>query len=341
MAYSLNYLKNFESFYLIKEEFKPPTKVKFLEYPKGILAELEKESPEAVEYLNAILAELDASEDAEHMSVQLQKQSQTGLSSEEMTTREAAFKNTADDKINFGKFKTLYYKITPFAEAVKDDTKLKERVAQLNTEIEEWDKANRSVFKFDNDVSDKVNNPDDSNKALNALKVILDKHKEIVCCVSGEFIGHTSVIGSSGKEGNAAANQTLSEGRAACIKNMFLAIMPEAKDWAITSVGKGQTEPIVTPDDTEDKQKQNRRVEFKINVTANAAPPPVIEKAKFNIVAYVIILGHTAGYKPPVAKPGGKPLKGNVWKLKKVGSWKSRIQCPDHRTFFQKLGISK
>lgn len=335
MAYSLNYLKDFQSFHNINEEFKPGKKVKFLEYPKGLLKELEAASPEAVEYLNAILAELDTKEGAEHLSVQLQKQSQTGLSSEEMTKREEAFKNTENEKIAFGKFKTLYYKITPFAEAVKDDKNLSDRVKDLNNEIAEWNKTNQSIFKFDNAVSNKVNNADDSNKALTALKTILDKHKEIVCCVAGEFIGHTSTPGDD------KVNQKLSEERAATIKNMFLAIMPEAKDWNITSLGKGKSEPLVTPDDTEEKQQQNRRVEFKIDVTAQNPPkePQQIEKAKFNIVAYVIILGHTSDYQPPVKKGGGGKEHGKVWdgKLAKVASWKKRIKCPDHRTFWQKL----
>lgn len=315
---SLQFLKSYNAYYTkVNEEFTPPKKVKFGEYPKGVLKELEKESPEGVAYLNSILAELDNQADADHLAVQLQRKSQIGLTKEQMEQKEAEFKKVDNLELELGKYIVVYYKTTTIAEAAKTDEKLKAHVDELISKVKEWNKKNETIFKFANDVSDKVNNPDESNKALNELKTIVESYKDVVCYVKCEFEGHTSTTG------DAAHNQTLSEGRANTIKNMFLAVVPEAKDWTIVATGKGASEPIVTPDDTEEKQQQNRRVEFKIDITSKDIPASSDEsKTRYNIDAYVIIIGHTPNF-----KPGGKPVV-KKWKVPKIGSWKSRIKCP-------------
>ena len=313
---SLQFLKSFEVYNKLNEDLVPPKKLKFWTDPKNLVQELMKEQggPAAVDYLNGILAELDALPEADKLSMVMKKIVKSDLSKEDMEKYEQEFKST-DDHITPGKYKYIFYKTVTLAEAAKTDTTLKTKIDELNGQLKVWNDKNEHIFAFANDVGDKVTNVDETKKALTELKDILDKHKEIVCCVTGEFEGHTSTTG------DAAHNQTLSEQRANTVKNMFLEVMPEAKTWSIVSLGKGATEPLVTPDDTEDKQKQNRRVEFKINVSTNPAGSTETQTApaKYTISGYALLLGHKPEYKDVKLPPQHKF---------KILNKKGKIPCP-------------
>lgn len=310
-------MQYFQSFKIF-EAYEPPKKIRFESFPKDAVTKLGNDSPEALEYLNAIIKELDAMQDANKLSLQLQLKGETGLTKAQMEEKEKEFKDIEKYKdgmpMDMGKYYVLYYKTQTFEEILKSDGDLKKKVDTMSNEIKGWNDKYESIFKFDNNVSDKVTNVDDTNKALGELKNILDKHKDVICCIKAEFEGHTSTAGEPDY------NVKLSQGRAETIKNMFFEVMPEAKAWHIVSTGKGEAEPLVTPDDTEEKAAKNRRVEFKLDVTGKEEAAPQTE-TKYNILCYVVILGKQIDY--------DKTYKVKIdHKLKKIGSWKSRIKCP-------------
>lgn len=311
-------MKYFQKFKLF-EAFEPPKKLKFTSFPKDAITKLGNDSPEGLAYLNEIIRQLDAMQDADKLSLQLQIKSESGLTLEQMQEREKKFKDLdqyADGMpIDFGKYYVIFYKTVSFNVALQNDGELKKKVDTMNREIEQWNKKNKTIFKFDNNVSDKVNNNDESKKALEELKTILDKHKDVISSVAAKFEGHTSTAGEPDY------NQKLSQGRAEAIKNMFFEIMPEAKEWNITAVGKGESEPLVSPDDTEEKAQQNRRVEFKVDVTGKEETEPKTT-TKYNILGYVIILGKVFDYEKVY-----KNIKVDR-RLKKIKDFKERVKCP-------------
>lgn len=69
-----------------------------------------------------------------------------------------------------------------------------------------------------------------------------------------EVAGHTDTVG------DAAANQRLSAARADSVKAYL--VQKGVAGGRLSPVGYGEERPVVTPDDTPDKQAQNRRVEF-------------------------------------------------------------------------------
>jgi len=88
--------------------------------------------------------------------------------------------------------------------------------------------------------------------AISALIAELQTFQEIE---SIEVAGHTD------SQGTDANNQSLSERRAATVRNRLAAAFPDA---AITSVGYGESQPIAS-NDTAEGRASNRRVEVNAN----------------------------------------------------------------------------
>ncbi len=90
-----------------------------------------------------------------------------------------------------------------------------------------------------------------SNDLLNDVARVLVDNPQIK---KVEVAGHTDTVGDAG------ANKRLSQSRANSVK-AYLVKKGVAAD-RLTPVGYGEEKPVVSPDDTKDKQAQNRRVEF-------------------------------------------------------------------------------
>jgi OOP family OmpA-OmpF porin len=103
------------------------------------------------------------------------------------------------------------------------------------------------------------------DKVQNLFNSLVDAKKQLTNAgVSGfkfEVSGHTDTTG------NANANKQLSEKRAAkIVKELVKKGIPEKE---IIAIGMGSTAPLVTPDDTKEKQAQNRRYEIRVRLLAN------------------------------------------------------------------------
>lgn len=85
---------------------------------------------------------------------------------------------------------------------------------------------------------------------LDAIAAMADPLRQ---AVSIDVVGHTST------EGDAAYNQGLSERRANAVGTEIGRVLP---GWGggIHPTGKGETEPVVNPDPTENERRSNRRV---------------------------------------------------------------------------------
>ena len=67
------------------------------------------------------------------------------------------------------------------------------------------------------------------------------------------------VVGYTDTDGSADTNQQLSDGRATVVRDALVELGLD--DAALTSVGRGEAEPVLADDGTEDKVA-SRRVEF-------------------------------------------------------------------------------
>lgn len=85
---------------------------------------------------------------------------------------------------------------------------------------------------------------------LDAIVAMADPLRQ---AVSIDVVGHTST------EGDAAYNQGLSERRANAVGTEIGRVLP---GWGgrIRPTGKGETQPVINPDTTEDERRRNRRV---------------------------------------------------------------------------------
>lgn len=97
---------------------------------------------------------------------------------------------------------------------------------------------------------------------------VLQAHPDVRMAVEG----HTST------EGRRAYNMKLSTRRAKSVKK-YLVDQGITGD-RIKSVGFGPNRPLVTPDDTEEKREQNRRIEFRITAGGNCKPCEKLEVGK-------------------------------------------------------------
>ena len=90
-----------------------------------------------------------------------------------------------------------------------------------------------------------------SEDALNEMYMFLERNKDVRI----KIIGHTDSVGSD------AANQKLSEGRAAAVReDLIKRGIDEAR---IEAEGRGESQPVDT-NDTEEGRQNNRRVEIEI-----------------------------------------------------------------------------
>ncbi len=90
-----------------------------------------------------------------------------------------------------------------------------------------------------------------SNDLLNDVARVLVDNPQIK---KVEVSGHTDSVGDAKK------NKALSQSRAESVKTYL--VKKGVAAGRLTPVGYGEEKPEVTPDDTKDKQAQNRRVEF-------------------------------------------------------------------------------
>lgn len=88
---------------------------------------------------------------------------------------------------------------------------------------------------------------------LDKLTMFLSDHPHLSLYITG----HTD------SQGNAVSNRRLSQRRADAIRQYILE-RGGFEDYRITAEGKGSDDPIVTPEETEEDQRINRRVEFEI-----------------------------------------------------------------------------
>jgi OOP family OmpA-OmpF porin len=76
--------------------------------------------------------------------------------------------------------------------------------------------------------------------------------------ISVEVGGHTDSVGSE------SYNQTLSERRAASVRDYVVSVEPSIAD-AVTTAGYGESQPIAD-NDTDEGRAENRRVEFVVSL---------------------------------------------------------------------------
>lgn len=329
MSYSLKIVKNYNDFLINEADAKKPPvdKLKIVRdtYTEDQLQKLNKEAFEYLKSAMTTLREDEAFKEMKGIKMILKKaKPMVGLTKEQADALGDQFKNSGEE-LMFGAepehFNTVYIDKKEFKEILEDKegAALKKEYDDLVAKISEWNTANAKIFKFDDGKGDKVNNPDESNNAITALKTILTGHDKILKSVSIEFIGHTSSTGDNAK------NQTLSENRAATVKNLFITAIPEAKNWNVTSIGKGETELLHT-DDASDKEKQqlNRRVEVKISAEFTGPKPPE-DKITYNCVVYGFILVELE--EPNTDKPKTSKSRSYKPKFKKLNP-KKLIPCP-------------
>lgn len=249
------------------------------------------------------------------------KKAQLNLSKEEADALVENFKKDTSIAIGDDQFNIAYIKEEPFSQILKDNVKLNNQYKELEAALTTWNTTNASAsFVFDNKKSDAVSNADVSNKALNDLKDILTKYQAIVKNVRVTFIGHSSTIP---VKDDPNGNVKLSQERAETVKNMFLNIYPDAKNFDIVSQGVGEKEPLF-PDDKNDKEKQakNRRVEVKITTDSEGGNLPE-ELVRYNAVLY--------GFTVVELQTDGKTTQHTIVKKKthfqKLNS-KGKIPCP-------------
>lgn len=321
----LQFVKKFDSYFVNEDKGDDkPKGPKVVWFNGGAsLDEIRGKSQEAYDYILEVTKILKTDPEyqkAPVIKMLFNKKAQVGLSEEAATKLVETFKTDTELKFGDDQFNTVFIDKKPFKTILEENVKLNTLYKEVEAAIEAWNKANAAVFNFDNNVSDKVNNADDSNKALNALKDIFIKYSTILKNVKVELSGHTSTIP---VKGDPNGNTKLSEGRASTIKNMLLAVYPEAKDFNITSVGKGEKEPIF-PDDKGDTEKQNknRRVEAKIITETQPEAPE--EKTTYNVVIYGFVLTEMDEQKKKVTQGTVPKRKGGFKPLDK----KKAIPCP-------------
>lgn len=332
MSYSLKIVKNYADFLNEATASKKPNdRIKFIireNFTEKQLTDISKEANAYFESVKKSLREDDAFKDMKGIKIILKKAApMVGLSKEQADALNVQFKDD-DDGLKFGttpeSFNQLYIEKKELKEILEDKegAALKTEYDGLIAKITEWNKTNAKIFKFENNKGDKVNNPDESNTAIAALKTILDAHVKLLKNLSIELIGHTSSTGDTEK------NQKLSEERATVVKNLLIAAIPEAKDWNVTSSGKGESE-LLYADDANDKEKQqgNRRVEVKISTEAPTVAAPQ-EKITYNCIVWGFFLIELTEEQVPIeVKRGGKIPK---WKPTKFRlNPRKLIPCPN------------
>lgn len=283
----MEFFKSYVVYNEANEKDKPKGPKVIWTYETVTLDEIKQKNQEAYNYVMKVTEILKTDPDYAKIPIikmNFNKKAQIGLSKEDADKLVASFQ--ADTEIKFGKdeFNLVYIEEKSFSELLKDNVKLnnsyKESEAALNT----WNTNNASQsFLFDNKKSEEVLNPEVANKALEDLKNILIKYNAIVKNVEISFVGHTSTIP---VKDDPNGNQKISEARSQCIKNMLLNVYPDAKNFNITSIGVGDTQPLY-PDDKKDKEKQakNRRVEVKIKTDLSGGKLPE-EFIKYNVIVY-------------------------------------------------------
>jgi OmpA-OmpF porin, OOP family len=128
----------------------------------------------------------------------------------------------------------------------------------INAQLLEAARQNQCNFKGDSDNLA----PGCDVKAQNLADAIQAARTQLVAArvksFKFEVTGHTDTLG------NAAANKTMSEKRAAAIvKQLVQKGVPAGE---LSAVGMGSEQPLVKPDNTPAKQARNRRYELRVRL---------------------------------------------------------------------------
>lgn len=153
----------------------------------------------------------------------------------------------------------VYY--NKFNEALAPAT-TPEDAKKFSNELASWNKTYAQVFKFANDSANQVDPAykQKATEAMQKLSLLLAKQPKLKVVI----VAHTS----SPKAGKTwgGSNEKLSQARAEFIKQAIIKF-GKVTDANLSAVGKGFAEPLVkddtvgTPEQVQQKQLQNRRVE--------------------------------------------------------------------------------
>jgi outer membrane protein OmpA-like peptidoglycan-associated protein len=96
---------------------------------------------------------------------------------------------------------------------------------------------------------------------------ISERGRAGLAAVAGQLHGATgiTIVGHTSTEGDAAYNQDLSQRRARAVADELRRAVPGGQ---FSVVGAGESQPLVVPDDTEDRRAQNRRVVITATIKA-------------------------------------------------------------------------
>jgi outer membrane protein OmpA-like peptidoglycan-associated protein len=193
-----------------------------------------------------------------------------------------------------------------------------EASAQFTAAIANWNKTYGQVFKFESDSDTKLA-PEYLNKAIEAVKKLGDLMKTQPK-IKVEIVAHTDSLRPTEKWGH--SNDKLSQARAEFVVRQIsrYASVPEGN---ISAVGKGESELLIKPDDTPEKQAKNRRAEVRVTGSIGTPEPTneVMTMTKTNfipdsIVPTTVADAQNLGYKYRVVNKTQAPkVKNGVNKL--------------------------